>query len=363
MNDNKTVVVGMSGGVDSAVSALLLKEQGYNVIGLFMNNWEEKDDNGVCSAVDDYEDVKRVCAKIGIPYYSVNFAKEYWDRVFKTFLDEYKKGRTPNPDVLCNREIKFGPFLEYAKKLGADFIATGHYCKVEEIDGKYYLKKAKDKTKDQSYFLNQLSQDQLKSVLFPLADIEKKEVRRIALENDLSNAKKKDSTGVCFIGERNFKKFLQGYLPSKEGNIVDTEGNVVGRHSGVLYYTLGQRKGLNIGGRSGGNGKRWFVLDKDVANNILIVSQGEDDKLYSTGLIATGFNFIPEKPLNTAFDCYAKFRYRQPDQKVNVEILDEHVKVRFYEKQRAVTPGQYVVLYDENENCLGGGVIDKVMFD
>lgn len=363
MNDNKTVVVGMSGGVDSAVSALLLKEQGYNVIGLFMNNWEEKDDNGVCSAVDDYEDVKRVCTKIGIPYYSVNFAKEYWDRVFKTFLDEYKKGRTPNPDVLCNREIKFGPFLEYAKKLGADFIATGHYCKVEEIDGKYYLKKAKDKTKDQSYFLNQLSQDQLKNVLFPLADIEKKEVRRIALENDLSNAKKKDSTGVCFIGERNFKKFLQGYLPSKEGNIVDTEGNVVGRHSGVLYYTLGQRKGLNIGGRSGGNGKRWFVLDKDVANNILIVSQGEDDKLYSTGLIATGFNFIPEKPLNATFDCYAKFRYRQPDQKVNVEILDEYVKVRFYEKQRAVTPGQYVVLYDENENCLGGGVIDKVIFD
>ena len=353
----------MSGGVDSAVSALLLKEQGYNVIGLFMNNWEEKDDNGVCSAVDDYEDVKRVCTKIGIPYYSVNFAKEYWDRVFKTFLEEYKKGRTPNPDVLCNREIKFGPFLEYAKKLGADFIATGHYCKVEEIDGKYYLKKAKDKTKDQSYFLNQLSQEQLKNVLFPLADIEKKEVRRIALENDLSNAKKKDSTGVCFIGERNFKKFLQGYLPSKEGNIVDTEGNVVGRHSGVLYYTLGQRKGLNIGGRSGGNGKRWFVLDKDVANNILIVSQGEDDKLYSSGLIATDFNFIPEKPLNTAFDCYAKFRYRQPDQKVNVEILDEYVKVRFYEKQRAVTPGQYVVLYDENENCLGGGVIDKVIFD
>ena len=363
MNDNKTVVVGMSGGVDSAVSALLLKEQGYNVIGLFMNNWEEKDDNGVCSAVDDYEDVKRVCTKIGIPYYSVNFAKEYWDRVFKTFLDEYKKGRTPNPDVLCNREIKFGPFLEYAKKLGADFIATGHYCKVEEIDGKYYLKKAKDKTKDQSYFLNQLSQEQLKNVLFPLADIEKKEVRRIALENDLSNAKKKDSTGVCFIGERNFKKFLQGYLPSKEGNIVDTEGNVVGRHSGVLYYTLGQRKGLNIGGRSGGNGKRWFVLDKDVANNILIVSQGEDDKLYSSGLIATGFNFIPEKPLKTTFDCYAKFRYRQPDQKVNVEILDEYVKVRFYEKQRAITPGQYVVLYDENENCLGGGVIDKVIFD
>ena len=272
MNSDKTVVIGMSGGVDSAVSALLLKREGYNVIGLFMNNWEEKDENGVCSALDDYEDVKRVCTRLNIPYYSVNFAKEYLDKVFKVFLEEYKKGRTPNPDVLCNREIKFGPFLEYAKKLGADYIATGHYAKVEERNGKYYLKKAKDKSKDQSYFLNQLSQDQLKYVLFPLADIEKKEVREIALENALSNAKKKDSTGICFIGERNFRQFLQGYLPSKKGNIVDTQGNVVGTHEGVLYYTLGQRKGLNIGGKSGGNGKRWFVLDKDVKNKVKMLS-------------------------------------------------------------------------------------------
>ncbi len=357
----ETVVIGMSGGVDSAVSALLLKEQGYNVVGLFMNNWEEKDDTGVCTATEDYEDVKRVCQTIGIPYYSVNFAQEYWDRVFSTFLSEYKKGRTPNPDVLCNREIKFGPFLEYAKKLGADYIATGHYCKVEEKDGLFYLKKAKDKTKDQSYFLNQLSQKQLSCVLFPLADIEKKKVREIALKYNLSNAKKKDSTGVCFIGERNFKRFLQTYIPAKSGDIVDTSGNVVGKHDGVLYYTLGQRKGLNIGGKSGGNGERWFVLEKDVKNNRLVVSQGEDDLLFSKGLIAREFNWIPQEPNEKVFDCFAKFRYRQPDQRVKVFVDNDSVKIDFYEKQRAITPGQYVVLYDEEENCLGGGVIDEII--
>ncbi len=351
----------MSGGVDSAVSALLLKKQGYNVVGLFMDNWEEKDDTGVCTATEDYEDVKRVCQAIGIPYYSVNFAKEYWERVFSTFLSEYELGRTPNPDVLCNREIKFGPFLEYAKKLGADYIATGHYCKVVQKDGLFYLKKAKDKSKDQSYFLNQLSQNQLSSVLFPLADIEKTEVRKIALEYNLSNAKKKDSTGVCFIGERNFKKFLQMYIPAKRGEIVDTKGNVVGMHDGVLYYTLGQRKGLNIGGKSGGNGERWFVLDKDVKNNRLIVSQGEDDLLFSKGLVAKDFNWIPKKPEQEVFDCFAKFRYRQPDQKVKVFVKGSDVTIDFYEKQRAITPGQYVVLYDSEENCLGGGVIDKII--
>ena len=351
----------MSGGVDSAVSALLLKEQGYNVIGLFMNNWEEKDDTGVCTATEDYEDVKRVCQTIGIPYYSVNFAKEYWDRVFSTFLSEYEKGRTPNPDVLCNREIKFGPFLDYAKKLGADYIATGHYCKVEEKNGLFYLKKAKDKSKDQSYFLNQLSQKQLSSVIFPLADIEKTEVRKIALKHNLSNAKKKDSTGVCFIGERNFKKFLQTYIPAKSGDIVDIQGNVVGKHDGVLYYTLGQRKGLNIGGKSGGNGERWFVLEKDVKNNRLVVSQGEDDLLFSKGLVAKDFNWIPQKPQEKVFDCFAKFRYRQPDQKVRVNVENDKITIDFYEKQRAVTPGQYVVLYDEDENCLGGGVIDEII--
>jgi len=363
MSENKTVIVGMSGGVDSSVTALLLKQQGFNVVGLFMNNWEEKDDCGVCSATDDYEDVRRVCTSIGIPYYSVNFSKEYLDRVFSIFLSEYEKGRTPNPDVLCNREIKFGPFLDYAKMLGADFIATGHYCKVENVNGYFYLKKAKDKSKDQSYFLNQLSQQQLSFVMFPLSDIEKTVVRRIAQENNFVNAKKKDSTGVCFIGERNFKKFLQGYLPAKKGKIVDLNGNVVGEHEGVLYYTLGQRRGLDIGGKSDGNGGRWFVVDKDVKNNVLIVSQGENDKLFSSSLVAVDFNWIPFKPKEMEFECFAKFRYRQPDQKVQIKILDEeNVEVKFMVKQRAVTPGQYVVLYDESENCLGGGVIDKVIF-
>jgi len=363
MDNKKTVVVGMSGGVDSSVSALLLKQQGYNVIGLFMNNWEETDECGVCTATEDYEDVRRVCTEIGIPYYSVNFSKQYLDRVFSTFLSEYKKGRTPNPDVLCNREIKFGPFLEYAKMLGADYIATGHYCKVEEKEGKFYLKKAKDKSKDQSYFLNQLSQNQLSSVLFPLADIEKTEVRKIAEEYNLVNAKKKDSTGVCFIGERNFKNFLQHYLPAKKGDIVDTNGNVVGTHDGVLYYTLGQRKGLKIGGMHGGNGERWFVLKKDVANNKLIVSQGEDDMLFSSSLVATDFNWIPAHPQKEEFSCFAKFRYRQPDQEVKVKIVKDKVYIYFATRQRAITPGQYVVLYDEEENCLGGGVIDEVNFD
>lgn len=359
---SKTIVVGMSGGVDSAVSALLLKQQGYNVIGLFMDNWEEKDDNSVCTAVEDFEDVRRVCDSIGIPYYSVNFAKEYWDRVFKHFLQEYKRGRTPNPDVLCNREIKFGPFLEYARMLGADFIATGHYCKVEKIGDYYCLKKSKDKSKDQSYFLNQLSQEQLSSVIFPLADIEKTEVRKIALEHNLVNAKKKDSTGVCFIGERNFKKFLKQYIPAQTGDIVDMKGNIVGTHDGVLYYTLGQRKGLGIGGKSDGSGERWFVVDKDVKNNRLIVTQGEEDVLFSKALDAVEFNWIPHKPDSKVFECHAKFRYRQPDQKVKVTICDNKVHIDFDKKQRAVTPGQYVVLYDENEYCLGGGVIDKIYF-
>ena len=361
MEEKKTVVVGMSGGVDSAVSALILKKQGYNVIGLFMDNWEEKDD-GICTATEDYEDVKRVCSAIGIPYYSVNFAKQYWDRVFSHFLDEYRKNRTPNPDVLCNREIKFGPFLDYAMMLGADYIATGHYCKVEQKGDYYYLKKAKDKNKDQSYFLNQLSQEQLSHVIFPLCDMEKSEVRKIAEEYNLSNAKKKDSTGVCFIGERNFKKFLKQYIPATSGDIVDTNGNVVGRHDGILYYTLGQRRGLGIGGKADGNGERWFVLRKDVANNRLIVSQGDDDALYSSSLLATEFNWIPKKPESDEFSCLAKFRYRQPDQKVKVKITGDKVLITFDTKQRAITPGQYVVLYDEDENCLGGGVIDEVNY-
>lgn len=352
------VVVGISGGVDSSVAAYLLKQQGHEVIGLFMVNWEEVD--GTCTAETDYEDVKRVCNKIGIPYYSVNYAKEYYDRVFKHFLEEYKRGRTPNPDVLCNREIKFGPFLEQARRLGADMIATGHYCKKIEKDGKYYLAKSHDLNKDQSYFLNQLSQSQLQSVLFPLAEIDKPEVRRIAAELELSTATKKDSTGICFIGERNFKNFLKNYLPAMPGDIVDLEGNKVGRHDGLMYYTLGQRRGLNIGGRKGGNGERWFVVKKDLDKNLLIVSQGEEDELFSNGLYASEMNWIPCLPDKKEFECFAKFRYRQPDQAVKVTVLDDkHIKVDFAEPQRAITPGQYAVLYDADGLCLGGGVIDS----
>ena len=352
------IVVGISGGVDSSVAAYLLKEQGHDVIGLFMVNWEEKD--GSCTAEEDYEDVKRVCNKIGIPYFSVNYSKEYYDRVFEYFLDEYKKGRTPNPDVLCNREVKFGPFLEQAKKLGADKIATGHYAKKLEKDGLYYLAKAHDLNKDQSYFLNQLSQEQLGSVLFPLEDIDKTKVREIAHKLGLSNADKKDSTGICFIGERNFKNFLKEYLPAKPGKILDLEGKEVGRHDGLMYYTLGQRRGLNIGGLKGGNGERWFVIKKDLGNNVLYVSQGEDDLLYSDYLFASAFNWIPKVPSEKEFDCFAKFRYRQPDQKVKVKVLDDkNIRVDFEESQRAITPGQFVVLYDKEGICLGGGIIDS----
>jgi len=357
------VVVGVSGGVDSSVAAYLLKQQGHDVVGLFMVNWEE--DSEACTAEQDYEDVKRVCSAIGIPYYSVNYAKEYYDRVFTYFLEEYKKGRTPNPDVLCNREIKFGPFLEFAKKIGADYIATGHYCKKIEKDGKYYLCKADDLNKDQSYFLNQLSQEQLKYVLFPLENIQKPQVRQIAEELGLVNAQKKDSTGICFIGERNFRNFLKQYLPAKSGKIMTLDGREVGTHEGLMYYTIGQRRGLGIGGRSDSNGERWFVLKKDLENNILYVSQGEGQELFSSAMISEKFNWIPEKPQESEFDCYAKFRYRQPDQKVHVTILGDNIKVDFYEKQRAVTPGQFVVLYqDDNQGnsvCLGGAVIDKVI--
>lgn len=352
------VVVGISGGVDSSVAAYLLKQQGHDVIGLFMINWDEQD--GQCTAEEDYEDVKRVCNKIGIPYFSVNYAKEYYDRVFKYFLDEYKAGRTPNPDVLCNREIKFGPFLEKAKQLGADMIATGHYAKTYIKNGKTYLAKARDLTKDQSYFLNQLSQDQLSSVIFPLADIEKTKVREIAKELGLSTAEKKDSTGICFIGERNFKKFLKQYLPAKAGDICTLDGKIVGRHDGLMYYTIGQRRGLNLGGTADGNTERWFVLKKDLEKNILYVSHGECKELFSNGLYADSFNWIPEPPQEKEFECFAKFRYRQPDQKVKVTVLDHtHIKVDFDQRQRAITEGQFVVLYTADGTCMGGGIIDK----
>lgn len=363
------VVIGMSGGVDSSVAALLLKEQGYDVVGLFMNNWEEKTDDGCCTAEEDFADVRRVCDKIGIPYYSVNFAQEYLDRVFSYFIDEYSKGRTPNPDVLCNREIKFGPFKDYAMEMGADFIATGHYCGISHENGVHCLLKAKDQNKDQTYFLNQLSQAQLDKVLFPLADLKKEEVRKIAEEQGLWTAKKKDSTGICFIGERKFREFLMKYIPAKEGLIKTYDGRILGKHFGLMYYTIGQRKGLDIGGQKGDEG-RWFVIEKDLKNNILYVAHGEEDKLYSKGLFMKDCNFIPFAPTEKEFVCNAKFRYRQPEQGVSVRILSDEecvenggykIKVDFEDRQRAVTEGQYCVFYS-GEKCIGGGVIEKVVF-
>ncbi|MCD8201363.1 MAG: tRNA 2-thiouridine(34) synthase MnmA [Clostridia bacterium] len=352
------VVVGMSGGVDSSVAALLLKQQGFDVVGLFMLNWEESDENGACGAEGDFEDVRRVCDALGMPYYSVNFAKQYRESVFSHFLSEYENGRTPNPDVLCNREIKFGPFRDYALSLGADYIATGHFCGIEHSGGRVRLLKAADETKDQTYFLNQVRESQLAETLFPLSDMKKTEVRRLAEENGLSTAKKKDSTGICFIGERNFRKFLSQYLPAKKGEIRSLEGEVVGEHIGLMYYTLGQRKGLELGGKKGEDG-RWFVVEKDLDSNVLYVSHGDEEPLMSDACEVSGLNWIGFEP-EKSFECTAKFRYRQGEQPVRVTLTDAGARVDFKTRQRAVTEGQYAVFYDETA-CLGGGVIDKVI--
>ena len=355
----KTVVVGMSGGVDSSVAALLLKEQGYNVIGLYMVNWEEEGENGCCTAEADYEDVRRVCNKIGIPYYTVNFAKEYAERVFAHFLEEYSRGRTPNPDVLCNREIKFGPFKECARALGADFVATGHYCDILHQGDTHYLLKAADANKDQTYFLNQVTQPQLADVLFPLGKLLKPQVRELAEKYGLSTAKKKDSTGICFIGERNFRNFLKTYLPAQPGPIRTFEGEEVGEHIGLMYYTLGQRRGLNLGGRKGDDAEgRWFVVKKDVKNNILYVSHGDESALFTGECTVSGINWIPRAPQETEFACTAKFRYRQSEQGVRVlRTGEDSARVMFDVPQRAVTGGQYAVFYS-GDKCIGGGVID-----
>ncbi|MFC5405215.1 tRNA 2-thiouridine(34) synthase MnmA [Cohnella soli] len=354
------VVVGMSGGVDSSVTALLLKQQGFDVIGVFMKNWDDTDEFGVCTAEEDAEDVRRVCNQIGIPYYTVNFEGEYRDKVFEYFLEEYRRGRTPNPDVMCNREIKFGEFLHKALELGAEAIATGHYARVSLTDGRYELKRGVDNNKDQTYFLHALNQSQLSRAMFPIGHLNKPDVRHIAEAAGLATAKKKDSTGVCFIGERNFKEFLSQYLPAKPGNMVDlVTGEVKGRHDGLMYYTLGQRQGLGIGGS--GNGEPWFVAGKDLETNTLRVVQGDSHpSLYSVALTATGVNWIaPEQP-SAPFRCVAKFRYRQPDQGVTVvPQADGTYRVEFDAHQKAVTPGQAVVFYD-GDVCLGGGTIDKV---
>ncbi|WP_144558712.1 tRNA 2-thiouridine(34) synthase MnmA [Shouchella miscanthi] len=351
------VVVGMSGGVDSSVTALVLKEQGYDVIGIFMKNWDDTNDSGFCSATEDYEDVERVAQQLDIPYYAVNFEKEYWDKVFTYFLDEYKSGRTPNPDVMCNKEIKFKAFLNHAIALGADYVATGHYAQIDYKDGEYQLLKGADANKDQTYFLNALSQKQLSKVMFPLGHMAKADVRKKAEEAGLATAKKKDSTGICFIGERDFKEFLQTFIPAQPGEMQTVDGEVKGEHDGLMYYTLGQRQGLGIGGA----GEPWFVIDKDLERNVLIVGQGfHHEGLYSSGLKAVGMNWIMSEP-DAEFTCKAKFRYRQDDQWVTVIPREnEQVDILFHEKQRAITPGQAVVLYDQ-ERCLGGGTIDEVI--
>ncbi len=350
----------MSGGVDSSVAAYLLKREGYNVIGLYMLNWEETDERGVCNADADFADVRRVCAALDIPYYSVNFAKQYEERVFSYFLKEYAAGRTPNPDVLCNREIKFGPFREYALSMGADYIATGHYCGIEHTaDGRHRLMKAADAGKDQTYFLNQVREKQLDRVLFPLARMPKPEVRKIAEENGLATAEKKDSTGICFIGERNFRNFLKTYLPAQPGKIVTLDGETVGKHIGLMYYTIGQRRGLDLGGKRGEEG-RWFVVKKDLKDNILYVSHGDDGPLYSKSCKVSNLNWIGNVPPST-FSCGAKFRYRQSEQSVKVTLDGGNASVEFAEPQRAVTEGQYAVFYDE-KYCLGGGVIEEVYY-
>ena len=355
------VVVGMSGGVDSSVSALLLKEQGYDVIGVFMKNWDDTDDSGVCTATDDYEDVKRVADQIGIPYYSINFEKEYWHRVFEYFLNEYKKGRTPNPDVMCNSQIKFKSFLEFALNLDADYIAMGHYAKtIIDKNGITHMMRPKDGNKDQTYFLSQLSQNQISRVIFPLANLTKPQVREIAIKNGLATAKKKDSTGICFIGERNFRKFLSEFLPAQSGEMITPDGKVVGHHAGLMYYTIGQRSGLGLGSTKESTAP-WFVVGKDLQKNQLIVEQGYDSKLlYATELEASDMSFFTGKPDHDfKIHCSAKFRYRQPDVGVTVSYDAEKNKAKVYfdEPARAVTPGQALVLY-QGEECLGGGNID-----
>ncbi len=355
LNQEKTVICGMSGGVDSSVSALLLKLQGYNTIGLFMRNWEENDENGVCSAEEDFKDVIKVCEKIDVPYYSVDFTKEYWDKVFSSFLDEYKKGHTPNPDILCNKEIKFNVFFRKAKELGADFLATGHYCRKVVEDGHSQLVKGVDKGKDQTYFLYTMQEKVLDEVLFPVGELPKKVVREIAKDFELATSTKKDSTGICFIGERNFKEFLSNYIKSQVGEFVNLENNQkMGAHSGYCFYTIGQRKGLGIGGPGG----PWFVADKDVETNTVYVVEGETHPaLFSQTLWFNEPSWVGEAP-SFPLKCKAKARYRQPDQSCTVYHEDGIYRVEFDTPQRAIALRQSIVLYLE-EVCLGGGVIHK----
>ena len=369
-SEQLNIVTGLSGGVDSSVAALLLKEQGFKVSAIFMKNWNEDDDEGYCPAEEDFADAQSIAAELDIPFHGVNFAPEYWDNVFSYFLEEYKAGRTPNPDILCNKEIKFKVFLDYALAQGADKIATGHYARVKEENGQFYLLKGRDNNKDQSYFLYTLGQYPLSRSLFPIGELEKSEVRDIAEKNNLATWDKKDSTGICFIGERNFSQFLSQYLPAKPGDMVTPEGEVVGRHRGLMYHTLGQRKGLGIGGRQSdgksydkNTGQPWFAAQKDLEKNQLIVVQGKDHPLlYRQSLTASKLHWVSGTAPKLPCHCRAKTRYRQPDQICTIKHIETNEKssncmVEFDAPQFAVTPGQSVVFYD-GEICLGGGVID-----
>ncbi len=359
MTKGERVIVGMSGGVDSSVCAYLLLQQGFRVEGLFMKNWDEDDDTEYCTAKADLADAQKVCNQLGIPLHTANFAAEYWDNVFEHFLSEYRANRTPNPDVLCNKEIKFKVFLDYAEHLGAGRIATGHYARTEERMGETQLFKGNDLNKDQSYFLHAVSQDALARSLFPLGEMIKPQVRQIAANLGFANQSKKDSTGICFIGERRFRDFLKSYLPAQPGEIQTWKGEVIGEHQGLMYYTFGQRQGLGIGGVSGYPEEPWYVIEKDTARNVLVVAQSDHPDLYSNGLIVRDLYMINEFPPEHA-PLMAKTRYRQADQACTIDRPDDNQgwEIRFNQPQRAITPGQYVVLYDK-DRCLGGGIIEQ----
>jgi tRNA-specific 2-thiouridylase len=362
--ENKRVVLGLSGGVDSAVAAILLQQRGAEVHALHMTNWE--DDDGYCTAADDLQDARNVCEQLGIPLHHVNFSKQYRDQVFEYFLAEYKAGRTPNPDVLCNREIKFGVFRDYAKRLGGELLATGHYARSGIVDGHGALFKGADPGKDQSYFLHAVSADAFSETVFPLGEIQKADVRKIARDAGLDIHDKKDSTGICFIGERPFREFLATFLPANPGRMQTPDregiGEDIGEHQGLMYYTLGQRQGLRIGGRNDRSEEPWYVVGKDLEKNVLLVAQGEHEMLFSDSLIGTDCHWIGVAPaeMGDGLRCRAKVRYRQNDQDCVIKTLpDDRIEVRFDERQKAVAPGQFVVFYDD-DRCLGGAVIDQI---
>lgn len=353
---NSTIAIGMSGGVDSSVAAHLLKKSGFQVFGLFMKNWEEKDANGVCTAEKEYQDVAQVCTQLDIPYYSVNFSKEYWDNVFSEVLESFKNGYTPNPDTLCNREIKFKLFLNKALNLGADFLATGHYCQTFSLAGRTYLQKGVDPGKDQSYFLNMVNEQALNKAIFPLGNLNKSEVREIARSEGLSTSDKKDSTGICFIGERNFTQFLNQYISANPGPLLSWEGKPLGQHQGLSFYTIGQKHGFGLGG---GQTNPWFVARKDKpSNTIYVVESSNHPALFSKTLVANQITWITQQPYKTLpFKCMAKIRYRQADQTCTLlKHHDDQLFVEFDEPQRAITPGQAIVFY-QGDLCLGGATI------